>query len=49
MRSKDEMGKMNRAQERRVEEVSVQKLRENHETIQQLATQLQHLQEQVIL
>ena len=29
-----EMGEMKRAQELRVDEVSVQKLRENHETIQ---------------
>ena len=43
-----EMGEMKRAEELRVDEVSVQKLRENHETIQQLASQLQQMQEQVI-
>ena len=36
-----------RAQELRVDEVSVQKLRENHETIQQLTSQLQQMQEQI--
>ena len=35
-----EMGEMKRAQELRVDEVSVQKLRENHETIQKLTSQL---------
>ena len=33
IRSMHEMGEMKRAQELRVDEVSVQKLRENHETI----------------
>ena len=42
-----EMGEIKRAQEQRVEEVSVQKLRENHETIQQLISQLQQMQEQM--
>ena len=42
-----EMGKMKRAQELRVDEVSVQKLRENHETIQKLTSQLQEMQEQM--
>ena len=32
IRSMHEMGEMKRAQELRVDEVSVQKLRENHET-----------------
>ena len=47
IRNMHEMGEINRAQEQRVEEVSVQKFRENHETIQQLTSQLQQLQEQV--
>ena len=38
---------MRRAQEQRVDEVSVHKLRENHETIQQLTSQLQQIQEQM--
>ena len=41
------MREMKRAQERRIDEVSVQKLRENHETIQQLTSQLQEMQEQM--
>ena len=41
-----EMGKIKRAQEHRVVEVSMQKLRENHETIQ-LTSQLQQMQEQM--
>ena len=36
-----------RAQELRVDEVSVQKLRENHETIQKLTSQLQEMQDQM--
>ena len=45
-----EMGEIKRAQENRIDEVSVQKkLRENHETIQQLTSQLQHMQEQMNL
>ena len=36
IRSMHEMGEMKRAPEIRVDEVSVQKLRENHETIQNL-------------
>ena len=40
-------GEIKRAQEQRVDEVSVQKLRENHETIQQLTSQLQQMQEQM--
>ena len=39
--------KFNRAQEQRIDEVSVQKLRENRETIQQLTSQLQQTQEQM--
>ena len=42
-----EMGEMKRAQELQVDEVSVQKLRENHETIQQLVSQLQQMLEQM--
>ena len=42
-----EMGEMKRAQELWVDGVSVQKLRENHETIQQLTSQLQQMQEQM--
>ena len=38
-RSKHEMGKMKRAQVQQVDEFSVEKLRENHETIQQLTSQ----------
>ena len=38
---------MERAQERRVDEFSVQKIRESHETIQKLTSQLQSMQEQM--
>ena len=47
IRSMHEMGEMQRAQELRVDEVSVQKLRENHETIQKLTSLLQEMQEQM--
>ena len=47
IRSKHEMGEMKRAQELRVDEVSVQKLRENHETRQKLTSQLQEMQDQM--
>ena len=47
IRSKHEIGDMKRAQELRVDEVSVQQLRENHETVQQLTFQLQQMQEQM--
>ena len=47
IRSMHEMGEMKRAQEPRVDEVSVQKLRENLETIQKLTCQLQKMQEQL--
>ena len=47
LRNTHEMGEIQRAQEHRVDEVSVQKLRENHETIQQLTSQLQQMQEQM--
>ena len=39
------MEDMKKAQELRVDEVSVQKLRENHETIQKLTSQLQEMHE----
>ena len=42
-----EMGRMKRAQEQQVEECSVLKLRESHETIQQLTSRLQQMQEQM--
>ena len=45
MRSMHEMGEMKWAQEIRVDEFSVQKLRESHETIQRLTSQKQELQE----
>ena len=47
IRSMHEMGEIKGAQEQRIDEVSVQKSRENHETIQQLTSQLQELQEQM--
>ena len=47
IRNMHEMGEIEIAQEQRVEEVSVQKLRDNHETIQRLTSQLQHMQEQM--
>ena len=42
-----EMVGITRAQENRVDEVSVQKFREIHETIQQFTSQLQQTQEQM--
>ena len=47
IRHMHEMGEMKRAQELRVDEVSVQRLGENHETIQKLTSQLQEVQEQM--
>ena len=41
------MGEVKRAQELQVDKVSVQKLRENHETIQKLTSQLQDMQDQM--
>ena len=41
------MGVMKRAQEIRVDEFSVQNLRENHETIQRLTSQVQEFQERM--
>ena len=42
-----EMGELKRAQELRVDEFSVQKLSESHDTIQKLTSQIQELQERV--
>ena len=47
IRSMHEMGEMKRAQELRVDEISVQKLRENHETILKFTSKLQEMQEQM--
>ena len=47
IRNLHEMGEVKRTQEKRIDKVSVQKLRENHETIQQLTSQLQQMQEQM--
>ena len=47
IRNMHEMGEIKRAQEQRMDEVSVQKLRENQETTQQLTSQLQQMQEQM--
>ena len=47
IRSMHEMEEMKRVQEQRTDDVSVQKLRENHETIQKLNSQLQEMQEQM--
>ena len=47
IRSMHEMGEMKRAQELRVDQISVQKLREKHEAIQKLTSQLQEMQEQM--
>ena len=42
-----EMGEMKKAQEQRVDEFSFQKLRESHDTIQRLTSQMQEMQEQM--
>ena len=47
IRNVHEFGEMKRAQELRVDEFSVQNLRENHETIQRLTSQLQEMQDQM--
>ena len=47
IRNMHEVGEMKWAKEQRIDEVSVQKLREKHETIQQLTSQLQQMQEQM--
>ena len=43
IRSMHEMGEMKRAQELRVDEFSLQKLRESHETRQRLTSQVQEI------
>ena len=43
IRNMHEVGEIQRAQEQRTDEVSVPKLRENHETIQKLTSQLQEM------
>ena len=47
IRNIHELGEMKRAQELRVDEFSVQKLRESHETIQRLTSEMQEMQEQM--
>ena len=47
IRNIHEMGEMKRAPERRVDEFSVQKLRQSHETIQRLTSPLEEMQEQM--
>ena len=47
IRNMHEMGEIQRAQEQLIGEVSLQKFREIHETIQQLTSQLQQIQEQM--
>ena len=41
------MGELKRAQELRVDEFSVQQLRESHDTMQRLASQIQESQERL--
>ena len=47
IRNIQEMGEMRRAQELRVDEFSVQKIRGSHDTIQRLTSQMQEMQEQM--
>ena len=47
IRNMHEIGEIKTAQELRVNDFSVQKLRESHETIQRLNSQLQSMQEQM--
>ena len=47
IRSIHEMGELKRAQELRVNEFSVQKLRESHDRLQKLTSQIQELQDRV--
>ena len=47
IRSIHEMGELKRAQESRVDKFIVQKMRESHDTIQRLTSQVQELQERV--
>ena len=42
-----EMGEIQRAEQQRIDEDPVQKLRESHETIQKLTSQSQQMQEQM--
>ena len=46
-RSIHEMGELKRARELRVDDFSVQQMRESHDTIQGLTSQIQELQERV--
>ena len=48
IRSMHEMREMKRAQEQRIDEVSMRELSEDHETIQKLTSQLQEMQNQMI-
>ena len=47
VRNMHEMGEIQRAQDLRADEVSVQRLSEDHQTIQQFTHQLQQMQEQI--
>ena len=47
IRSMHELEMMKRAQVEQVDEMSIQKYRDNHETIQRLTSQLQQLREQM--
>ena len=47
IRNMHEVGEIKRAQEQRIDDVSGEKIRENLETIQQLTSQLQQMQEQM--
>ena len=47
IRGVHEMEELRRAQELRVDEFSAQKLRESHDTMQKLTSQIQELQESV--
>ena len=47
IRSMHEMGEMKKAQELRVDQISVQKIIENREAIQKLTSQLKEMQEQM--
>ena len=47
IRNMHEMGEMNRTKELRVDTFSLQKLRESHESIQRLTSQLQEMQERM--
>ena len=42
-----EMGEIKSVQKQRIDDVSVQKIKRNHETIQQLTSQLQQMLEQM--